>query len=529
LSKTNTLEIIQDLKAEGLDLENLSEIQIIRIEKTLKARIKLNQSLDINELESVIYLLRNKHEELVLLIHPDFKVIREIIENKEFIFFSTFSLYSAKLKGEKLKYFLKEFFFEELTSYARKCIEDGHYRALHEYLQVQTIFEEEILNNLRKQLELRFILLSETFRLHKDNKPEKIVPLMNPYLYRCINELNRDVAFDTKVNHFHSLILNSQKEISKDHFIRLIFCVTIYKPIGEEYKKLAQHNHDYAVNRGAYELSDTFNKANFKGGTSSGRVKIKDLFGSENYSIRKRSKQKQKYTWRKNWVLIIPAVLFTYYLYTNSYKNSKSDNTAERKEIINKLSNYTNITDRANNLYKDYTPNAATIHYLQDESPKIINKNPMLYTRNYFLKKSPKSYGKESNYLKITNNTPDYIILILQDKFSDSSYLVMGPGRIITVSIDLNKLNVYAGKELEEIEYLDRSGQTKMGLRFNKYYNYHRKILKENFTFSGINSTHKHSIIIFQEGLNKTEIGIKHKITINPKKRNGDGSFLGTD
>src|SRR5690554_7818359 len=103
---------------------NLSESEIIRIEKTLKAKIKLDQSLDINELEAVIHLLRTQSEDLELFFHSDFNPLRKILQGKDFVILSTDALNKIKVKGEKLKPFLSIYFFEELIQYARKCMDE---------------------------------------------------------------------------------------------------------------------------------------------------------------------------------------------------------------------------------------------------------------------------------------------------------------------------------------------------------------------------------------------------------------------
>lgn len=348
MNKTSTLEIIQNLRQEGLDLTNLNEKQIIRIEKTLKAKIKLDKSLDINDLEAVIHLLRTQSEHLELFLNEDFSTVREMLQNKKYVFFSADSLNKIKAKAEKLKPFLRDFFFDELIAYARRCIDDNHYRALYEFLSISTLLDEEILNVIRKQMEQRFLLFSETFRLHANKKPDKVLSLMNPFFYRCINVLNRDAIFEDRVIRFHDLIFNKKREVSSNIFICLIYSLTNYSPFGESNKETILQNHRYSVDQGAHIPVKRYKNSNFRGGSEC-KVKTKSTFNFQNLLV-----------------LTIPTLIIIIFFSYYAPKDHHSKSLPMTEGFSQEMQNLKHLTPsregwKYNRLYNNYLPDAKTI------------------------------------------------------------------------------------------------------------------------------------------------------------------------
>jgi len=520
LNKTTTLEIIQNLRKEGLDLMNLSESEIIRIEKTLKAKIKLDQSLDINELEAVIHLLRTQSEDLELFFHSDFNPLRKILQGKDFVILSTDALNKIKVKGEKLKPFLSIYFFEELIQYARKCMDEHHYRALYEFLNLQFLLDEKVLDVIRTQIEQRFLLLSETFRLHANKKSEKIFPLMNPYFYRCINELNKDAVFEDRVINFQDDIIHKQYDISKNVFIRLIFSLTFYIPIEEGNKENILQNHRYCLDQGAYEVRKRNEKPSFKGDSETKKAKTSFNFDFMNL-IR----------------LIIPLIILVYYFnnsgsktfQNHNYTRSVYDSKYDSEELTQQIQKMKYIQDsksriknnEKNSLYNDYLPNAATIQFLQFEEVKIIEKKPVSRFRIYDFKTSPiQGYNrdKSNDFLELRNTTSNDMILILQNQKNDSTYLHLQPFQSIKINFELAKLTIYTGEDLQEVQYLDKNDSIRYGLRYNKFRTAHENAYREIFTFKNINKNKFHSIQLFAKEDYNTKIEIKHKVSGFPNQ-----------
>jgi len=521
LNKTTTLEIIQNLRQEGLDLVNLSESEIIRIEKTLKARIKLDQSIDINEVEAIVHLLRTQSKSLELFFHDDFIPVRNLLQNKEFVFFNTYLLDRASRNGEQLKVFLGTFFFDELTGYARLCFEVDHYRALFEFLNLRLILDEEITDNIRKQMERRFMLLSETFRLHANDKPEKVLPLFNPYFYRCINQLNRDAIFEVRIMNLLSLILNKQKALSKVDLIRIIFSLTFYVPVEEGNKKVWEQNRSYSSHHGAKEIKGKYDEANFKGGT---RVKGNTI--------------KKEYSSRSIFALIIPFLLVIGFIYKMTISGSRSGGQhfdqrftpAEiKKDYVNQVreakqnweeknakdvreAKELNHNYRTATLLTGYLPNAATIQHIQFEKPTIAEIIYLENKVNYSFSNSPQVTQNGEGFLELINVTSNHIILIMEDQNKDSSFLLMRPLQMIEVAFELTKLNVYTGEGLEKVIYLDENKADKNGLRFTTFNKTHKKALEKTFTFTNITAGKYHSVQIFTDVQSETGIGVRHKV-----------------
>ena len=508
MNKTSTLEIIQNLRRQGLDLGSLDEKQIIRIEKTLKAKIKLDQSLDINEIESIIHLLRTQAKNLELFFHKDFSSIRMIVQNDKYIFFDKESLQKINDKGEQLKPFLSEFFFDELTSYARRCIDRGHYRALFAFLQIRSILDDEILNIIRKQIEQRFLFLTETFRLYMNvsSDTNKVLPLMNPYFYRCINQLNRDAVFEDKVMNFQSFIVDKESEINSSIFLRILFSLTLYSPYGEVNKKMTKNNHEYSIYKGAHERKDRSKSAYFKGGSSTGS----NVERSNNFKV--------VFRW------IVPAIFIISILYKyNSNKQSNGDygipkvlkeQLDQAKKRNNAIKHSLNIKDKL--LYDEYLPNNKTIQYLQFENPKIIEKEPLKLDIDYVFKTTPIKTTKVKEYLQFRNITNEHIILIMQNAKQDSTYILLRPLQMINVAFQLSKLNIYTGENLEVVTYLNEDRSRKRGLRFNGFNKKNKDLLKNTFHFKNINAEKFHNIKIIKE--NKGELGVR--VTHNFTKHN---------
>ncbi|MEX2485810.1 MAG: hypothetical protein WED10_14660 [Brumimicrobium sp.] len=507
MRKITTLEIIQNLRQEGLDLSNLSENKIIRIEKTLKSRIKLDQSLDINELEVIIHLLRTQAHNLELFLHEDFDPVRKMIQNKDYIIFNKESLQKVKTNGQDLKIFLGEFFFEELISYARRCFNNHHYRALYSFLNIQSILSPKIVDNIRKQMEQRFLLFSETFRLHANKKPDKVYPLMNPYFYRCINLLNRDAVFEDRIMNFQNLLIDKDNEVTSRVSIRLIFSLTHYSPIGESNKRVIDQNYKYSVSEGAYERRDRNPNPNFKGDSVC------------NY------RSKSGFNWNSISILIVPAVIVFFIVFKNNSNSREPKIFKVNQHILNQFQDTVHKSfgrkkwknTYEDDLFNDYLPDKQTIQYLQFENPEVTKVIPYSKHRDYVFSSSPDKATTKKNFLQLMNVTSDKVILILQNQKGDSAFVLLRPYQMIDVSFELSKLKVYTGKELVEIVYLDEKDSTKHGLRFNKFNKSHQKIFRKTFTFKNINEEKFHSIQLFIDNDNENESGVevRHEVKLH--------------
>lgn len=60
-------------------INNITESDIIRIEKKLKAETRFNDDISINDVESIVQSLRSNQKELVLFLQDDFVIFRRII------------------------------------------------------------------------------------------------------------------------------------------------------------------------------------------------------------------------------------------------------------------------------------------------------------------------------------------------------------------------------------------------------------------------------------------------------------------
>jgi hypothetical protein len=501
LNNTTTLQIIENLRNEGLDLNNLSENQIIRIEKKLKARIKLDQSLDINEVEAIIHLLRTQAINLELFFHDDFNPLRKIIQNKDYVIFSKDAFQTIKAKGPELKSFLGEFFSEELISYARKCTDNIHYRALYHFLHLRDFLDDKILDTVRHQVEQRFLLLSETFRLYASKKVDKIEPLLNPYFYRCVNLLNRDAIFEGRIMDFQNLIIEKENHITSRLFVRLIFSLTHYLPVGEHNKDIIKQNHSYSISEGAYETKIKGKNQYFKGATFC-NVDPKFKFNFQSLAI-----------------FIIPAIIVLSMIYRN-YPSSRDYNVNQiDQRFLEQLKN-TNQKSigrktwenmRQDDLYKDYLPNSETIQLLQFGDPKIKRSKPLEKHNDYVFNISPLEFSKNTDYLELSNITSNPVILIMQNPQRDSTFLLLKPLDQIDISFDLSKLTVYRGEGLEEIVYVDENDSTRHGLRFNIFEEQHKAALNKVYTFKNITDSKYHAVNIIEDNGSKTGITLKHK------------------
>ena len=510
MNKTTTLEIIQNLRQEGLDLMNLNESEVIRIEKTLKAKIKLDKSLDINEVEAIIHLLRTQSKSLEIFFHDDFLPVRKILQNEHFVFFNTHSLHLVYTNRQQLKLFLGTFFFDELTGYARLCFDNDHYRALYEFLNRQIILNEEVVDEIRNQMERRFMLLSETFRLYANDKPEKVIPLFNPYFFRCINQINRDAIFEDRIMNLLNVVLNKQNVLSKFDLIRIIFSLTFYLPVEEGNKEVWKQNRSYSSQHGAKEIKGKYGDANFKGG-----IRVN------------RKKANQNYNPRNILALIIPFVLVIGFLFKAVTSGNRSGRHQMRhqmthpftpepikKNYMNPVSEIREVSenDETTTLLSDYTPNAATIQYFQFEKPTIAEIIPLYKGVNYTFSKSPKETHNGKGFLELINVTGHHIILIMEDQNQDSVFLLMRPLQMKEVAFELTKLTVYTGEDLQHVVYLDENKADKNGLKFTTFNGIHKKALQESFTFKGIKEGKYHSVQIVTNLQSEIGFRVTHKV-----------------
>ena len=219
LTQLNKLNIPKE------ELVNLTEKEIIRIEKKLKAEVKMGGSLDINQVNSIVKFLKKNKYELQLFFTEKFSWFREIVTHPdELIVFPMTHAGLFKLDDE-LKDFVSDNFQTELTQYSALCLYNNHYRALNSFLAYSPVIPEKILEDIQLKMIQKLEYGIECIEIDVNELEKKIVHLFNPFFFRCINFLE-NIHFEDLMNELtNSLVENLKKKqaISKG----FVFCRSI--------------------------------------------------------------------------------------------------------------------------------------------------------------------------------------------------------------------------------------------------------------------------------------------------------------
>jgi hypothetical protein len=247
------MSILSQLKNLSITPEQLAKLtssDLIRIEKRLKAETAFNENLTINDVEDILFLLKNNKSELEFIYSDYFIFFRQLVESPNTLI--TFS----KPRPNNLEFsdtfleFISTYFEENINLYIANCFKEMHYNALFSLLfyhnMLNTTCQDLILKGLIEKIKYSI----EAINIRPSGPFDDVTYLANPYFFRCITELE-SLSFQNDITTLMNL---SIQNLTFDTFYsQILFSLGTYKTEEHQLKSLIAFFKTQAVQVGIRE------------------------------------------------------------------------------------------------------------------------------------------------------------------------------------------------------------------------------------------------------------------------------------
>ena len=467
------LNDIEALLPNQIDVWNLTDQELIRIEKQLKSQAKLDDSIDLNRIQVVLNMLK-EHSAGLSVIYEKINVpLRMILKNPTqgyCVGVNTIRNLPAQPALEKL---LADGFREDLKLYVGKCIKDNHYAGLYTLLQYSPYLAIDFLDQLNHILRQKINYIIEILRIQSSEKIAiRAEAVMNPFFYRCLNLLGPSIFTDQM-----RFLVNVAAAYQWDDDIkwRILFAMGSFRSVNEEFAEIIRHNHEAGYSRGIRELG--YHSFHDKGGTFK-----RNAFDHRSYEESNRPKQKSESN-DASGLRVVGLLLFLGFMAFKIWFSS-SDHKYEAPDY-NFLPMFEKL-DLSSPVNLDFNMDAdlefvKAVNYIQSDSAFILSNQPVEFGQNlhaYFESDRLTPYEGKPDQVKVINNTEDDLILFFQgDLLYKKAFLFLEPENFEWISGDLAGFRIYTGDSPEMVEYREDTTQRKYieGFRWGEFTDEHRK------------------------------------------------------
>ncbi|NOQ74181.1 MAG: hypothetical protein GQ574_19390 [Crocinitomix sp.] len=442
---------IENLGIPIKELAELTEQDIIRIEKKLKAQVRLDNTLDTNDVVKIVHALRKEKVNIATLFQGGFKGLLDILQSEnEFVYKVNSRFTQLKFEPDFIR-FLASNFEDELKNYVERCIRVDHYYGLHSLLYYTPVISSELLQLISRRLEQKLDFMIESMRIGSEQIEIKTQAAANPFFYRCLNRLG-GIQFESDI----STLLNTTLEHikTKKWNFRILFAQGAFRAISDNLKEALAQNKTIAFNAGTREKTYPAGKPKGKGGTTisrfnSGRKRRpenKASGGSYHYFI---------------WPIIVAGMLLLRMI-TADHNDRKIEFPSNFQETIT-LEDVLHLGTTKGGFVD-------LMKYLHSDTVEIIAQRDIAFN----LKNTNLAPGQTSvisaSSLYIKNDTERSIVVIAERHgLANSLYYCLNPNQQIAVLPQLSSIRIYSGNEPQIIDYMDDKGDILSHFRFNEF------------------------------------------------------------
>ncbi|NOQ74180.1 MAG: hypothetical protein GQ574_19385 [Crocinitomix sp.] len=476
------MALIQQLQNFNLDLtklHELSEQDLIRIEKKFKAEIRLNDSLDMNDLEQVIYVLKHHQQDMIWLMTDELKLLKSILTNpQKFIVKKGEVSISTEIDRTAFSLFLENYFDKELRQYVDKCIKNDFYNAIHSLLKFQALLTPQLLNELQNKLANKLNYAVECIDISASDISRKVSYCTNPFFYRVLSQLGSGQYESDIVDLLNTTI---SKLKTKELHWAIVFAMGSFAAQGEGLKDTLRGNKSTAFQRGVRETKVNRITGRATGGaTSSGEPLPRD--------------PKAKASKSGNYVILFVIAIIISIVFSISKcqrKNRISDNFIEnrwapvyesdpglyeedrvviednqndlRQKVLSELDQKEVTTD----LSREANSFEAIINYLHSNDAQITEVREIPFNIDSTeLNKGP-NYNSPLKNIKLVNLLGERLV-VQSRTLHWNRYHIMEPNATITISHKLKGLKFYVGNDPVLVDYIDEYGQSQSHFMFDQ-------------------------------------------------------------
>ncbi len=473
------MALIQQLQNFNLDLtklHELSEKDIIRIEKQFKAEVKLNDSLDMNDLEQVIQVIRHHKQDMIWLMSEELKLIKSILTNPEkFLFKKGEVSINTAIDKTTFSQFLETYFSKELRFYVDHCIKNEFYNSLHSLLKFQSILTPQLLDEIQQKLSNKLSYAVECVAILATDISRKISYCTNPFFYRVLSQLGS--------GHYENLIIEllnttiNKLNKKKLHW-EIVFAMGSFVAQGESLKNTLRSNKSTAFQHGVRETKINRITGRATGGASSSGSAIRDEDKSKGsnkgvlmiffviaiivlmiFSISEcqRKKRINDVMYEDYWAPSIESDPDFYDENGDLMDNLQNKLRSELSELNSSISPE-ELSTQANNFEK-------VINYLHSDDVEFLVKETILFEID--ATELNNHIGKDQSVQNVSLiNFLDTRLVIQSRSLKWNRYHVVEPADTVMLSYATIGLKFYIGEDPIIVDYIDENGETKSHFMF---------------------------------------------------------------
>ena len=469
---------LNKLNIPNEDLVNLTDNEIIRIEKKLKAEVKMGGSLDINEVNSIIKLLKDNKEELKLFLDEKFSWFRRILTNPDKLIVFPLTHPGLVNIDEELKDFVATNFQKELTQYYTLCLYQNHYRALNSFLAYNPVLPDDIIEEIQLKFIQKLEYGMECIEMNAMELEKKIEHLYNPFFFRCVNSLET-IYFEDIMNDLTNSFIENLNKIKA--LKRGLFSLGAFKSADSELRSVISQNKNYARENGVSENSN-FTKFP-KGGTNLSKFSGEGGFGIGNMF----------------WIAIV--VLMLILRVGRTCNDSTPDFKNSQVQVFESMESYQLFNKNKLNFFIE------NVKKLQSNEIKILREKEIDFTEENISHKSSLSSIMSSSHLTEIINETDKPVLFVFKVMTGVSYFCIEPNSSKITNDLFKKFIIYTGKKPVEVTYEDKFKKIKYGFKFKEFDEKDKDRLNLIIDKSDYNDANKnYRIIITKEKVEINEI-----------------------
>lgn len=483
------MSLIVQLENFGItkdQISTLSESEIIRIEKKLKAEARFNEALSTNDVDTIVYALRNYQQELSLFYTADFDILRRIISapSRAYVANLTNELPLAA-SSERFRQFIEESFSNEIYEFIESCIQNDFYNALYSLVQFKACLSAQLLDRLQSKLAAKIVFATECIRINAKSLETKIDFSCNPFLYRILTQLGAG-QFDNEIRD----LLNTSLRHSIDTNLkyRLIYAMGFFLTSDANMADLLKSNQEIAYRKGVREVLISSITKRKTGSTAIDKDLIhKPVINTQQstktvYQGRHESNGSIKNSGSIIFGIVMVVIFFIRMISYNSdsshnyssdfydqdrfnkefaedYEKRLREKKKEELRQIIENAEYKPEIDPYSNDFEDI------VTYLNSDSATIVKtENIPLRIDKTGLNKRTKFDGGVEN-VTIKNQTFERMLIMIESpKWERWEFIEHGDS--LVVSNISRQFRVYTGSDPEMVTYLDGNGDTKRHFRF---------------------------------------------------------------
>ncbi len=468
------LKHISQFNLSANNFQSLSPKDIIKIEKKLRAEVKFNEEININDVELIITAIKNNPLELKTFFLGYFNYLRDIITNpKEIIVFHNLNNQENVPKvWIELTEFISVSFKKELESYINKCIKENHYYGLFSLLNYKDFLNDYLLDLIIVNLKKKLVFSFEFLKVNKKDSFYKVEYIANPYFFRCLSKLN-PLNFENEVIDIVNLC-NKVYFLQNENkfFLRFFFSLSYFKSSRSDLNEIIEKLSALSLKKGVKERYYNENEKNQKGNTYFENAQYLVQPNSTAYSSKNKRLSNSKGISNEVY-LILGIVVFLIFIFIKishksrnvsiNYNNNNFHNIPHVNPHVNPQ-NQTKNTDG----YIFFKELIDKIEYYQLGNYTLYGEKAISFNINntYF-----KDYKYSNNNLDIQDtiniiNTYILDVIVLLNINNEKFVEFIPPLDTLKVFQKIHGISLYTGMNPVNITFENALGEIKEGFKF---------------------------------------------------------------